>query len=410
LFAVWPFTRLVHGFSAPIVYLFRTYIVYRSGNVAADNELVGPAPRRVVDNRRRSLIYLKVLTSMSGFVARFSHRVHQHFIWVLIGSYAAAAFAPRVGLWIRGFSLTEFVVFGARFHVPLPIHVSLPTLMLGVLLLNAGLGVDTTQLRHLLRRPWPLASGLAANLLVPLAYIFAASVTLGVRHHPDELQNILVGLALVASMPIAGSSTAWSRNANGDLTLSLGLVLFSTLLSQVTTPLSLFSAGLVTTGGYSADLRLLAVSGATGTFLAAFVVVPSVLGIVLRGGLGAQRVGRATPTLKLINSLSLLALNYSNASVSLPKAIANPDPGFLAVILVVVCGLCALAFSAGWLVSRLFRLESGGRVSMMFGLGMNNSGTGLVLATTILADHPRAMLPIIVYTLVQNIVAGASIA
>jgi nitrate reductase gamma subunit len=36
----------VHGFSAPIVYLFRAYIVYRSGNVAADNEVMGSAPRR----------------------------------------------------------------------------------------------------------------------------------------------------------------------------------------------------------------------------------------------------------------------------------------------------------------------------------------------------------------------------
>jgi len=30
LFALWPFTRLVHAFSAPIAYLFRPYIVYRS--------------------------------------------------------------------------------------------------------------------------------------------------------------------------------------------------------------------------------------------------------------------------------------------------------------------------------------------------------------------------------------------
>ena len=29
LFAVWPFTRLIHAFTAPIHYLFRPYIVYR---------------------------------------------------------------------------------------------------------------------------------------------------------------------------------------------------------------------------------------------------------------------------------------------------------------------------------------------------------------------------------------------
>jgi nitrate reductase gamma subunit len=30
LFAIWPFTRLVHAFTAPVAYLFRPYIVYRS--------------------------------------------------------------------------------------------------------------------------------------------------------------------------------------------------------------------------------------------------------------------------------------------------------------------------------------------------------------------------------------------
>jgi len=46
LFALWPFTRLVHAFSAPIGYLFRPYIVYRNREVAEKQELVGSAPRR----------------------------------------------------------------------------------------------------------------------------------------------------------------------------------------------------------------------------------------------------------------------------------------------------------------------------------------------------------------------------
>ena len=46
LFALWPFTRLVHAFSAPIAYLFRPYIVYRSRDVADKHQLVGSAPRR----------------------------------------------------------------------------------------------------------------------------------------------------------------------------------------------------------------------------------------------------------------------------------------------------------------------------------------------------------------------------
>jgi BASS family bile acid:Na+ symporter len=37
---------------------------------------------------------------------------------------------------------------------------------------------------------------------------------------------------------------------------------------------------------------------------------------------------------------------------------------------------------------------------------MNNNGTGLVLASVALADHPQTMLPIIFYNLVQHLVAS----
>jgi nitrate reductase gamma subunit len=43
LFALWPFTRLVHVFSAPVGYLTRPYIVYRSRD---DAQLGSRSPRR----------------------------------------------------------------------------------------------------------------------------------------------------------------------------------------------------------------------------------------------------------------------------------------------------------------------------------------------------------------------------
>ncbi len=46
LFCLWPFSRLVHAFSAPIGYLFRPYIVYRSREAAGRGELVGSQPQR----------------------------------------------------------------------------------------------------------------------------------------------------------------------------------------------------------------------------------------------------------------------------------------------------------------------------------------------------------------------------
>ncbi|OBA91784.1 respiratory nitrate reductase subunit gamma [Mycolicibacterium mucogenicum] len=46
LFCLWPFTRLVHVFSAPIGYLFRPYIVYRTRDAARGTELIGSQPHR----------------------------------------------------------------------------------------------------------------------------------------------------------------------------------------------------------------------------------------------------------------------------------------------------------------------------------------------------------------------------
>jgi BASS family bile acid:Na+ symporter len=224
-------------------------------------------------------------------------------------------------------------------------------------------------------------------------------------HNPDEVQNILVGLALVASMPIAGSSTAWSQNANGSMALSLGLVLGSTLLSPITTPLALHAVGWLAEGDYAARLHELA-SGGAGAFLGVCVVLPSLLGVAGRWALGEERSARIRPDLKLLNSLNLLLLNYANAAVSLPEAVSNPDGDFVAVTLGLVLALCVLAFAVGAWLARLFGADGGQRISLMFGLGMNNNGTGLVLASLALADHPRVMLPIILYNLVQHLVAA----
>ena len=62
LFAIWPFTRLVHVFSAPVGYLWRPYVVYRSRPGAQfgnrpyrrgwSREDVGPESRKVGSHRR----------------------------------------------------------------------------------------------------------------------------------------------------------------------------------------------------------------------------------------------------------------------------------------------------------------------------------------------------------------------
>jgi BASS family bile acid:Na+ symporter len=342
------------------------------------------------------------MTVKGSWLSRISQFVQRWFLTLLVASYIVAAWAPALGLWIRDVSLGELSLAGTKTNI------SLSMAMLAVLLGNAGLGVEPGKLQSLFRGPQLLGAGLLANTLVPIGFIYAASWGMQAWHNPDEVQNILVGLALVASMPIAGSSTAWAQNADGELSLSLGLILGSTLLSPLLTPLALHAIGFITTGDYSEDLHELA-AGGTGGFLAVCVLAPSLLGIAARRVIGNGRYAAARPLLKLVNSAILLILNYANASVSLPRTLANPDPDFLGMTLAIVTSLCVLAFAAGALVPRLWPSTTPAqRKSLMFGLGMNNNGTGLVLASMALADHPGVMLPIIMYNLVQHLVAGVA--
>jgi len=189
------------------------------------------------------------------------------------------------------------------------------------------------------------------------------------------------------------------------MALSLGLVLISTFLSPWTTPAALHAVGLMASGAYAADLHEMA-TARTGTFLVVGVLLPSLVGIAANAAVGQDRVAAVKPALKLLNSMNLLLLNYSNAAVSLPQVVADPDWDFLGAILLIVVSLCVTAFTSGWLVAWLLKANRGQAAALMFGLGMNNNGTGLVLASMALAGHPRVLLPIICYNLVQHLVAG----
>jgi BASS family bile acid:Na+ symporter len=334
----------------------------------------------------------KLVTFLSSFI-------HSHFLWLLLGCYAAAAFMPGPGLWIRAVSFGKVRLFQQETRI------TLPMVMLALLLLNAGLGVLSSRLKSLPRIWLVLLVGLAANLLVPVAFIFGTTPMMDLWLDPGEVQSILLGLALIASMPIAGSSAAWSQNVGGDMVLSLGLVIFSTLLSPLTTPVTLRMVSLLATEDHAKHLRSLAVHG-TGLFLMICVVVPSILGMFSNWAVGGNRLTPAKPHLKLLNWVNLLLLIYANASVSLPEVIAYPDPDFLLTTLGSGVALCVLAFGSGWVVARLLRAGPAQRTSLMYGLGMNNNGSGLVLASLALAGHPRVMLPIITYNLVQHLVAG----
>jgi BASS family bile acid:Na+ symporter len=331
---------------------------------------------------------------------RLAHLVHKHFLALVLASYALAALCPAPGRALRDTELGALLLPGAM------LRFSILPLLLALLLANAGLAIPLAELRELGRRPSLLLAGLAANFLLPLACLAALVPLCRSWHNAEEARDLLVGLALVVAMPVAGSSAAWAQKADGNLALSLGLVLGSTLLSPLTTPATFHLAGRLADGPGANPLHTLATSH-TGTFLSIWVVLPALVGLAGRWLAGEVRLARARPALKLGASLVLLLLLYANASASLPQALAAPDWDFLGLLLGAVCGLCLAAFASGWLVARLLHADGPQRAALLFGLGLSNNGTGLVLASTSLAGLPAVALAPITYNLVQHLAAAS---
>jgi BASS family bile acid:Na+ symporter len=122
------------------------------------------------------------------------------------------------------------------------------------------------------------------------------------------------------------------------------------------------------------------------------------LGILIRHIVGDARFATMRSSIKLANVMILLLLNYSDASISLPQIVAQPDLDFLITTLAVAFALCPTAFISAFWLGRLLQVDEAQEASLMCGLGMNNNGTGLVLASGSFSGYPQVMLPIIFST------------
>jgi BASS family bile acid:Na+ symporter len=274
-----------------------------------------------------------------------------------------------------------------------------------VILFNAGLGVALEQLRHVGRYWQLLAAGWIAGIVLPMALVAVAGLLLMWSRLPQEYLVVLVGFAVVAAMPVAGASAAWAQNAEANLALSLGLVLLSTLASPLST-----AAVLALTASLLAGDVVGPIGGAPHTiawFLALWVVAPAVAGMGARVGLGTARVEHMKPYLKLINLVALLLLYYLNAALTLPEVLAFQSVTVIATAVASAAAVAAAVFLGSELLARGFRAERPERASLLFGLALKNNGAAMVLVSTVLGSQELALLPILAYSLAQNV--GAAI-
>ncbi|TWT90751.1 Sodium Bile acid symporter family protein [Pseudobythopirellula maris] len=304
-----------------------------------------------------------------------------------------AYFAPATGQWLRGVSLNGGVTGS----------LSLSRVLLAALLALAGMGIDWTKLRESLEHPATLFTALAVKLIAPAVVVFLIAAALKGGPQPETAQ-LLLGLALIAAMPAAGSSPAWTQAAGGDVAVSVGLLVGSTVLGPLCGSLWLDGFAAAAGGDQLPDRLRVAVSGLS--FLA-WVIVPTAVGMALRHYLGTKVIARWKPYLRLAGAALLLLLIYVFASEAISRAMQRSAPSELASAVSLAALLCCSGFLFGWLTGRLSHSGHSSRVACVYGVGMHNNGIALLVADAVLPSDSAAFAPIIAYALVQHLLAGA---
>jgi predicted Na+-dependent transporter len=225
----------------------------------------------------------------------------------------------------------------------------------------------------------------------------------------DICQIVVVSLALLSATPPAASCTAYTLNGDGDISLSVGLLLLITLLCPVLFPVSLNIVDYSAYGDFHAVMHKIK-DGASSFVIIFTVVVPTVAGLLLRPLIGGNRVDAAKPLRKTVNYCDLLLINYIFASTSMPKIIASPDWSFLGWVILFMTILCVVELSGGWWIARLLGATRPKAVAVMFGVGLDSYASSFVIALPIFGSLPKYLIPVVFYGLLQQLVAAVALA
>ena len=328
-------------------------------------------------------------------LARWGALLHHYFLPILMGVYVLAGVAPGPGAAIREFPIA--LLPGPEIHAPL--------LMVALLLFCAAVTIEWTQVREVVHRPSLLLTAVLAGWLAPAIVVAALGTLLPRLFETEATAGMLVGLAMVAAMPVANSSAGWTQNSGGNVALCLGLIVLSVILSPLATPQMLNLMGFALQENETAQIQRL-VTEFSGWKFIVWVLLPSAAGGATAWLAGRERIVKLKPTIRLVTLADILLLNYANASLAARKAWTEESWTTLAAATVIAAAVSVLGLVVAAALAKAFALTRPTRAALLYGLSMKHTGLALVLAGEVLAESPRVILVIMMATLLQHVAAA----
>lgn len=256
------------------------------------------------------------------------------------------------------------------------------SVFLGVAMFGMGLTIRMGDFRIVFSRPKEVSLGCVAQYTVmPLmAWLLAVVFRL-----PEDL---VIGVILVGCCPGGTASNVITYIAGGDVALSVGMTIVSTLAAPLMTPLLVYilAGAWVEVSFWAMVISVVKV-----------ILIPVLFGILLRSLFGRQ-IQKISEVLPIISVVSIVMIISGIVANNAEKIVSCG-----ALVLCVVALHNLFGMGIGLATAKLLGVEYSRATAIAIEVGMQNSGLAVSLATANFAANPLATLPGAIFSVWHNI-------
>lgn len=256
------------------------------------------------------------------------------------------------------------------------------TFFLGAAMFGMGLTIKASDFRIVFTRPKELCVGCVLQYTVMPLAAFALAKLFGL---PTDLA---LGVILVGCCPGGTASNVITYVAGGDVPLSVGMTIVSTLLAPICTPFLVYFLA-----GSWVEVSILTMMSS----VVKVVLIPVLAGILIYR-MFPKQVEKIRDFLPLVSVIAIVMIISGIVGSNAEKIVTC---GALVMIVVALHNGVGLLLGTG--AARLLKLEEKKVTAIGIEVGMQNSGLAISLATANFALNPLATLPGAIFSVWHNI-------
>ncbi len=243
-------------------------------------------------------------------------------------------------------------------------------------------------LARTVRHPAPMLVSLAlASVAMPCAACVLATALFGTN------PNLVCGVVLEYSVPIAVVCAMWTNMLGGDPALSLAAILVSTVAAPFTIPLTLHALL-----GQTIEVDAARMMGE----MIVSIALPALVGTVANDLTRGRAARELSPVIAPAAKIALVLVILTNSTGVAPY-VRNLTPTLVAVA-AFICAFSAGGYALGLLAARIMRRPYDQTASMTYLVGMRNISAGAVIAGEYFPGE--VMFPVVIGTLFQQVLAA----